>query len=323
MPQKRLTLGERYTISVLLGEGYSNTNIAKHLLRDRSVIHREIKRNQLRGVYNAEKADKLAANRSKVTHITVKFTAELRDLITDKLLLDWSPEQISDHLKREYEKSLSTQRIYDFVYADRRAGGTLYKHLRQSRKRRKKYGSKDFRGQIKDRVSIEERPSIVEDKSRIGDFEIDTVIGKDHQGALVTIVDRMSKFTLIGKVDSKDADGVANMLISLLKPYKSIVHTITADNGKEFAAHRKVSESLECEYYFAHPYSSWERGVNENSNGLIRQYAPKGSSFDNVDQARVDFMMERLNNRPRKTLGYRTPSEVFFENLQQTTIFRN
>ena len=321
MPQKRLTLGERYTISVLLGEGYSNTNIAKHLLRDRSVIHREIKRNQLRGVYNAEKADKLAANRSKVTHITVKFTAELRDLITDKLLLDWSPEQISDHLKREYEKSLSTQRIYDFVYADRRAGGTLYKHLRQSRKRRKKYGSKDFRGQIKDRVSIEERPSIVEDKSRIGDFEIDTVIGKDHQGALVTIVDRMSKFTLIGKVDSKEADGVANMLISLLKPYKSIVHTITADNGKEFAAHRKVTESLECEYYFAHPYSSWERGVNENCNGLIRQYAPKGSSFDNVDQARVDFIMERLNNRPRKTLGYKTPSEVFFENLQQTTIF--
>jgi IS30 family transposase len=163
----------------------------------------------------------------------------------------------------------------------------------------------------------------VEEKSRIGDFEIDTVIGKDHQGALVTVVDRMSKFTLIGKVDSKEADGVASMLISLLKPYHQIVHTITADNGKEFASHRKVSESLKCDYFFAHPYSSWERGVNENSNGLIRQYAPKGTSFESIDQTRVDFIMERLNNRPRKTLGYRTPKDVFFEKLRQTTILKS
>jgi IS30 family transposase len=161
----------------------------------------------------------------------------------------------------------------------------------------------------------------VEEKSRIGDFEIDTVIGKDHQGALVTIVDRMSKFTLIGKVESKEADGVTSMLIKLLRPYKDAVETITGDNGKEFAGHLKVSEGLNCDFYFAHPYSSWERGLNENTNGLIRQYAPKGTSFENIDQARLDFIMERLNNRPRKTLGFRTPREVFFENLRLKGIF--
>ncbi|MBT7930747.1 IS30 family transposase [Candidatus Woesearchaeota archaeon] len=315
MQQKRLTLSERYKISFLLEEGYSQSEISRRLLRDRTVIYREVKRNSLNGSYSAEEASHLATKRSQMSHRNIKFTAELRDLVVDMLSLDWSPEQVSHSLKRIYKKSLSIQRIYEFVALDKCEGGELYKHLRHGiTKRRKKYGATDSRGSIKGRVSIDKRPAIVDDKVRIGDYEIDTVIGKAHKGALVTVVDRKSKYTLIGKVDSKESNGVANTLIDLLEPYKERVHTITADNGKEFAAHVKVSENLDCDYYFAHPYSSWERGLNENTNGLIRQYAPKGSSFEMIDQERLDFMMDRLNNRPRKTLGYRTPNEVFFEN---------
>jgi transposase, IS30 family len=315
MQQKRLTLSERYKISFLLEEGYSQSEISARLARDRSVIYREIKRNSIVGVYAADTASHLAVERSETSHRTIKFTGEVRDLVIDMLLLDWSPEQISHSLKKDYQKSLSIQRIYEFVAFDKIEGGQLYKHLRHGMtKRRKKYGTSDSRGLIKGRVSIDERPPIVDTKCRIGDYEIDTVIGKAHKGALVTIVDRKSKYTLIGKVDSKESNGVANTLISLLEPYKETVHTITADNGKEFAAHAKVSKSLECDYYFAHPYSSWERGLNENTNGLIRQYAPKGTSFESIDQERLDFMMNRLNNRPRKVLGFKTPREVFFEN---------
>ncbi len=318
MQQKRLTLSERYKIAILLEEGYSQSEISRRLSRDRTVIYREIKRNSIVGIYTAEAASQLTITRSKTSHRTITFTAEIRDLVIDMLNLDWSPEQISHSLKRDYQKQLSTQRIYEFVAFDKSEGGELYKHLRHGRtKRRKKYGTSDARGLIKDRVSIDERPSIVDTKCRVGDYEIDTVIGKAHKGALVTIVDRKSKYTLIGKVDSKESNGVANTLIDLLEPYKNSVHTITADNGKEFAAHSKVSKSLECDYYFAHPYSSWERGLNENTNGLIRQYAPKGTSFESIDQERLDFMMERLNNRPRKVLGFRTPKEVFFENLAE------
>ena len=222
------------------------------------------------------------------------------------------------YLKEQHGIHLSHERIYQHIWADRRAGGDLYSHLRQAhKKRRKKYGSKDKRGQICNRVSIDQRPEFVDEKSRIGDWEIDTVIGQNHKGALVTIVDRKSKFTLIKRVETKHADGVTAATITLLKPYRDKVFTITADNGKEFAGHETMSEELNAQVYFAHPYSSWERGLNENTNGLIRQYFPKGSSFEDITDEQVEAVMYRLNHRPRKGLNYQTPHAVFFEQLER------
>jgi len=207
------------------------------------------------------------------------------------------------------------------VREDKRQGGTLYKHLRYSHKKRKKqYGGKDKRGQIKNRVSIDERPEIVAQKTRIGDWEIDTVIGKNHQGALVTIVDRVSRFTLIKKVSSKHADVVTAATIDLLKPYMDKTWTITADNGKEFAGHEILAEQLNASVYFAHPYHSWERGLNENTNGLIRQYFTKGSSFVDITHEQVEEVMRKLNHRPRKALNYKTPHEVFFDENEREAV---
>jgi len=209
--------------------------------------------------------------------------------------------------------TVSDEHIYQHVWSDKAQGGDLYKYLRHSHKKRKKqYGSRDKRGHIKNRISIDERPEVVAEKTRIGDWEIDTVIGKNHQGALVTIVDRVSKFTLIKKVDSKRSDVETEATISLLKPYLDKVLTITADNGKEFSNHQVMKQHLDADVYFAHPYHSWERGLNENTNGLIRQYFTKGSSFENITDEEVEKVIDRLNHRPRKTLGYRTPHEEFF-----------
>jgi len=180
-----------------------------------------------------------------------------------------------------------------------------------NKKRKKRYGSYDRRGQIVGRVRIDDRPPVVEAKKRIGDWEIDTVIGKNHKGALVTIVDRKSKFTLIKRVANKRADMVADATIDLLKPFRKKVHTITADNGKEFAQHALIAKDLKSLFFFAHPYHSWERGINENTNGLIRQYIPKAMHFKTLTDDRIQFVMGRLNNRPRKTLGFKTPNEVF------------
>src|SRR5690606_2638364 len=181
---------------------------------------------------------------------------------------------------------------------------------RQGKKYDKRRNGKSTRGHIKNRVSIDDRPSVVDDKSRVGDWEIDTVIGKGHSGALVTIVERRTKFTVSKQVDSKSAAAVTQATIALLKPYKDVVHSITADNGKEFAYHEKISKALSTDFYFAHPYSSWERGLNENTNGLLRQYFPKSTDFKTVTQAEVKRAVTRLNSRPRKSLGFKTPGQL-------------
>ena len=246
------------------------------------------------------------------------MTAAVVALIEGKLGLEWSPEQVSGWLGSERGIAANHGHIYQQAWADKRQGGGLYKHLRHSGKKRKKqYGSKDRRGQVRNRTGIDERPAVVEQKARIGDWEIGTVIGKNHQGALVTIVDRVSKFTPIKKVDSKHAEVVTEATVTLLKPYLDKALTITADNGKEFAGHESIAKQLEAAVYFAHPYHSWERGLNENTNGLIRQYFTKGSSFKNITDGQVDTVMNRLNHRPRKTLNYRTPHAVFFDNIEQ------
>jgi IS30 family transposase len=250
------------------------------------------------------------------------MTEGLIDLINDKLRLKWSPEQISGWLLVEQKISLSHERIYQHVWADKASGGDLYKYLRREAKKYKARGSngKTASGQIKNRISIDDRPDIVDEKSRIGDWEIDTVIGRNHSGALVTIVERATMFTVSKRVKSKRAEEVTAATIALLRPFKALVHTITADNGKEFAYHEKISASLECDFYFAHPYHSWERGLNENTNGLLRQYFPKSTDFKKVSEKEVAQSVEQLNNRPRKTLAFKTPAFLMQQEMAASAV---
>lgn len=228
------------------------------------------------------------------------------------LQMDWSPQQISGRLMAEEGIRISHEHIYQYIYADKRAGGDLYRHLRCKKKRRKRYGSYDRRGVIRNRVSIDERPEVVGERSRVGDWEGDTVIGKNHKGALVTLVERKSLYTLIGAVACKTAAAVGAAIVAGLTPHKDRVHTLTYDNGKELAEHEQIAKALGVDIYFAHPYSSWERGVNENTNGLIRQYFPKGRELTAISKEEIAHATDRLNHRPRKTLGFRSPYEVFF-----------
>ena len=305
---------ERYEIYAFRKAGISQKEIAKSLNRDPSSISRELKRNAGKRSYRPKQAhEKASSRRFSATRIDV----EVIEFVKKKIRDEWSPEQISGWLKKHSGRTVSHEWIYQYVWKNKASGGLLFRNLRHAQKKKKKrYGSNDKRGQIKNRVSIDERPKIVEKKSRIGDWEIDTVIGKNHKGGLVTIVDRKSKLTLIAQVDRKQSILVKEATLMLLNPLKSISHTITADNGKEFASHEDVASSLKLSYFFAHPYSSWERGLNENTNGLIRQYFPKGTNFQKVTQMEVEKVAEKLNNRPRKTLNYKTPKEVF--NLKLT-----
>jgi len=304
---------ERYEIYAFRKAGISQKEIAKSLNRDPSSISRELKRNAGKRSYRPKQAhEKASSRRFSATRIDV----EVIEFVKKKIRDEWSPEQISGWLKKHSGRTVSHEWIYQYVWKNKAFGGLLFRNLRHAQKKKKKrYGSNDKRGQIKNRVSIDERPKIVEKKSRIGDWEIDTVIGKNHKGGLVTIVDRKSKLTLIAQVDRKQSILVKEATLMLLNPLKSISHTITADNGKEFASHEDVASSLKLSYFFAHPYSSWERGLNENTNGLIRQYFPKGTNFQKVTQMEVEKVAEKLNNRPRKTLNYKTPKEVFYLEL--------
>ncbi|MCF6340646.1 MAG: IS30 family transposase [Sulfurimonas sp.] len=238
-----------------------------------------------------------------------------------KLKQDWSPEQIAGRMKLDTGVSVVHETIYRYIYTNKYNGGKLYKSLRH---KNKKYHcrSNDYRsrGTIIDRVMIGKRPKIVERKSRIGDLEIDTVIGKGHKGALVTVVDRKSKFVLIKNVPSKEASVVTKALIEMIQPIKAITHTITSDNGKEFAYHKQVSAALDTDFYFANPYQSWQRGLNEHTNGLIREYFPKKTEFKNITDEQIVEVQNRLNARPRKVLGYKTPAEVFFDTITKSYV---
>lgn len=313
MNYTQLTEGLRYQVYTLLGIGFTQAAAANEVGVHPSTISRELSRNSGGRGYRPQQANRQALERRKAAPKSHRMTESLRLKVTEYLLLEWSPEQISGYLKQEGHDWVSHETIYQFVLEDKKNGGMLYKQLRHSgKKRKKRYGSSDRRGEIKDRVSIDNRPKNIEKRERIGDWEIDLVIGKSHKGAIVTIVDRLSLMTLIAKVESKHAELVTAATTSLLIPYKkNAANTITSDNGKEFSGHKEMSKALGVDFYFAHPYSSWERGTNENTNGLIRQYLPKGTEFGPVDNKKCQFIMDRLNNRPRKCLGFRTPKEVF------------
>lgn len=310
---KQLTRYQRYHIRIYLKVGYSHSRIAKLIRVHKSTVSREIRRNKDGCRYNPQKAHLKALKRRQTAAKYVKMRSELTCRIEQLIRHDFSPEQISGYLKLSENIRISHESIYRHIWADKQKGGQLYRHLRCGRRKyRKRYGSNQRRGRIVGAVSIDDRPKIVEAKSRIGDWEIDTMTGKQRKGALLTIVERKSKFTVIQKLPDRQAQGVSNAVLKLLRPLKDKVLTITADNGKEFAKHERIARLLEAEVYFAHPYHAWERGLNENTNGLLRQYFPKGTDFTKIKDDLVTTAMRRLNMRPRKTLKFKTPSEVFF-----------
>jgi IS30 family transposase len=325
MTYKQLDFIQRCRIYGLWRAGYSQTEIAKEIGVHKSTISRELKcnitfvRTKL-GLwqYKPGYAQGYTEQRRRDKPKAIKFTKDVEVFVRKKLIEDWSPEQISGYAKRHKLFSISHERIYQFILVNKQKGGDLYKHLRhQNKKYCKRYGSPKWQGPIKNRVMIDERPEIVNEKKRLGDWEIDTIIGQQNQKAIVTLVERVSKKTLIGQVGSKQADYVRAQIIRLLDSLKAYVLTITADNGVEFSQHEMIAAALEANIYFAHPYHSWERGLNENTNGLIRQYIPKGRNFAELSETNIMEIQERLNNRPRKSLGYATPNEVFAELQQQ------
>ncbi|MCK5740174.1 IS30 family transposase [bacterium] len=316
MNYKQITYEQRHEIYALLKAGLNQTKIAKIVRVSKSTISREIKRNTGLKGYRPKQANARTLERRKNADKHVRFNDEIKKVVIKHLKQDWSPEQISGRLKRINKPSVSHETIYQFVIDDQQNGGELYKHLRLGRrKRRKRIKGGDHRGQIPNRVSIDERPAIVDNKERVGDWELDTIIGKNHKGAIVTAVERKTKFSCMKSVPKKEAALVTKALIEILEPYKDLVYTLTGDNGKEFSGHQAIAQALQANFYFAHPYSSWERGLNENTNGLIRQYFPKKTSFVNITDQQIESVQEKLNTRPRKTVDFETPQQLFFNSL--------
>jgi len=320
---KQLTEEDRIEIYAMKQAGKEQNMIAVKLGVHPSTVSRELSRNTGFRGYRPKQAQQKSLHRRFNARKAVKMTPETIDYIESNLRKQHSPEQIAERMKLDlgwHSPVVSHERIYQYIWQDKAQGGTLCKHLRigGTKQRRKRRNSRDMRGTIKNRVGIEDRPQIVERKIRIGDWEGDTVVGKNHQGALVTLVDRKSKLTLIGKVDHYTAWAVEKAIISLMELLPRRNYTLTVDNGKEFASHESVAESLRIKVFFADPYSAWQRGLNENTNGLIRQYVPKGSNVRILTDEQIKYIMDRLNNRPRKSLGYLTPNEVFYERKRLT-----
>lgn len=314
----QLTYEQRYVIETMLRAENDAADIARFLDRSPSTITREISRNRTSsGLYRAKHAQMLADERKKEGHYKTVFNSNMEKLIREKLgKHQWSPDQICGWCEREDIDMVSHERIYQFLWQDKRQGGQLYQQLRHgSKKYRKRYGSYDKRGGIPSRVSIDERPAVVDSKERVGDWEMDLIIGAQHKGAMLTIVERKTGFLLMADTKGKKAKEVAKQAINTLAPFKQWVHTITNDNGKEFAEHAHVAQKLQTDVFFAHPYASYERGLNEYTNKLIRQYLPKKSDLRQVTSEQIHYIIHQLNNRPRKILGYRTPLEVLMNNF--------
>jgi len=319
MNYKQLTQEERYQIYALKKAGHDQAEIAELLERDKSTISRELRRNRGLKGYRPQQAHNLALRR-RYDKAQPRIGNPVWQLVEALIRDEWSPEQIVGRVAMEQGVSISHEWIYQYVYADKHSGGDLYRCLRCQKVRRKRYGVYSRRGTIPNQVSIDERPTIVDSKRRFGDWEGDTVIGKGHRGALVTLIERKSLYTVIRSVIHKTAAAVRAAVVDGLSPYIDRVHTITYDNGREFADHEGMASDLETRIYFAHPYASWERGLNENTNGLIRQYFPKDRDLRTVTTREIEKAMDKLNHRPRKSLGYRTPYEVFFNTRTSLTV---
>jgi len=313
-----LTHYQRCQIGALKESGFSHGKIAQKLKVHKSSISRELKRNSSsdKKKYQYDHAQSLAGDRrSKASQAPNKMTPALIFLIVTALRERWSPEQICGRLALEEGPSISHESIYKLVWKDKKEGGILWQCLRhRGKKYNKRKGKTSGRGLIPDRVDIDERPKIVEAKERIGDWEGDTIEGANHKGSILSLVDRKSKYTFLEALKRRQATAVTKAVSRVATQMRKggEIHTITLDNGKEFAQHKKISKRTGAMCYFAKPYHSWERGLNEHTNGLVRQYLPKGTEFTNLQNKDVKRIQKFLNTRPRKVLGYKTPEEVFF-----------
>lgn len=304
----KLSKIERCQIETLHAIGKQATDIAKQLGRSVSTITREISRNSVEGKYTFELAD-VAAKSRRGQHNKSKISSDNWTYVRTLLRQKWSPEQIDGWLKRHVAVgfTMSRESIYQYIKEDRDGGGDLYLNLRRAGKAYNYGRFKQYRGKIKGRIDITHRPDIVNKRLRIGDWEVDSVIGSLHKSSIVTLVERVSRYTSIIKVDSKEADGVADAIVDKCKKAKLLIKTITGDNGLEFSAHDKIAKQLGIDFYFTHPYCSWEKGTNENTNGLIRQYFPKGTDFNLISQKMIDKVGYQynpgqdclLNNQPQ------------------------
>lgn len=318
---KHLTIEQRYQIEAYIGLKMSKDFIAKKLKVHRSAIFREIQRNGLkRGGYSAKMAHMYAQERKERFTGNRRFTTGCQKMVEEFLEDQWSPEQIVGHCKRLGIAMVSHERIYQFIREDKKKGGKLFHDLRHRLKHRKRPVGDHF--PVANRVSIEERPEVVNSKSRFGDWEMDTVIGANQKGALLTLTERTTNFIFIEKLKlGKNASGLKKQIIDLLLPYKDYVHTITTDNGGEFAEHLEIAEKLAANIYFAHPYCSWEKGAIENANKLIRQYVKKNVNINDLTKEQLTEYQYKINNRPRKKLGFDSPKNVFYNFINGNVAF--
>jgi len=314
--KKHLTREQRYQISALLQRGTKQKEIARIIGTSESTVSRELRRNSSKRAYSARLAQEFAEERKERFGRRRKFTQEIEKRVRYQLEAEqWSPEQIVGRSKKEGLPMVSHERIYQYIREDKQKGGTLYKNCRHRLKHRKRpVGGKKV--VIPDKVSIEQRPEIINNRERFGDWEIDTIVGQENKGAILTATERTTGFLLMRKLKKgKNAKNLAKEITLMMMPYKKAVLSITSDNGSEFYEHKVIAQKLQTDYFFAHPYSSWERGLNEYTNKLIRQYIPKKQTFDGFDDEKIIKIQQKINRRPRKKLNFENPKNLFFNKL--------
>jgi transposase, IS30 family len=311
---QHLSQEERYTITALLRTGLSYSAVARKIGRSTSTLCRELARNRRpTGVYTAPKAHQYAVARRKYSRRGSQFTKEQWQLVIRLIKDDFSPEQVSNIIRMFCDFTISHETIYLYLLYDKKKGGTLYKHLRVvPKRRRKRYNSYDSRGRLAGKRMIQDRPLEIDYRTSIGHWEGDTVIGRDRHHCIVTLVERKTGFLIIKKCKARTVDEINKACIAAIREHGRIFKSITFDNGTEFHGYKKLEELFPVTCYFATPYHSWERGTNENTNGLIRQYLPKKSCMKNLTQAHCNRISYKLNTRPRKRLGFKTPYEVYY-----------
>ena len=310
MPYHQITPAERYTFGLLRKQGHSNAEIARITGRHRSTIGREFLRNvSTDGAYRPGGAQEHANARRWTPRRNTRFTSSDWSLVELLMREKFSPEQIAGWLRVLGVLEISHETIYVHVWRNKRRGGQLWRDLRQPFKRRKRYRTTENRGWAKGKRHISERPSIVESRSEPGHWEMDTVLGAGDNHCVVSLVERATGTVLIGKLRRRNVASLNARVIDLIAAHRNLFKTITADNGTEFHGFAAIEHATGVPIYFANPYHSWERGTNENTNGLIRQYLPKRTSMRNLTQTRCDAIARALNNRPRKRHHFRTPLE--------------
>ena len=315
MTYKHLSQAERYQIHALMKAGHDQSQIAKLLDRHKSTISRELSRNTGSRGYRPKQACEMSADRAQNSRNASTVAPWVKEQANALLRVQWSPEQIASQLP------ISHETVYQHVYADKAQGGALWKNLRCQKQKRERYaGGRERRGQIPNRRPLSDRPLHIEARKQVGHWECDTVIGANHKGAVVTMVERKSGYAVMAKVTNKTSALVSSAIVDKLQPLAARVKTLTFDNGKEFAGHAYIDEQLQSTAYFARPFASWERGSNENLNGLLRQYVPKKRAMSTVTDKEIRMIQNRLNNRPRKRLGFKTPAEVFHQSLKRVAL---